>query len=90
MQNTNDLLKNYREQIDWIDKQIVYLLSRRFEIVKQIWIIKKQNNIPPLQLDRWNSLLNNLKDYSKEIGLNPNLIEKFWNEIHNEALNIEK
>jgi chorismate mutase len=31
-----ELLPHYRDQIDTIDGEIVYLLSRRFEIVKQI------------------------------------------------------
>jgi chorismate mutase len=31
-----ELLQNYREQIDTLDKEMIYLLSRRFEIVKQI------------------------------------------------------
>jgi chorismate mutase len=33
---TNELLKNYREQIDTLDKELIYLLFRRFEIVKQV------------------------------------------------------
>jgi chorismate mutase len=32
----NELLTNYRDQIDTLDKELLYLLSRRFEIVKQI------------------------------------------------------
>jgi chorismate mutase len=32
----DELLKNYREQIDTLDNEIIYLLSRRFALVKQI------------------------------------------------------
>jgi len=32
----DDLLKNYREQIDTIDIEIIYLLSRRFALVEEI------------------------------------------------------
>jgi chorismate mutase len=31
-----DLLENYRAQIDTLDKELIYLFFRRFEIVKQI------------------------------------------------------
>jgi len=31
-----EILENFRNQIDTIDEEIIYLLSRRFEIVKQI------------------------------------------------------
>jgi len=30
------LLENFREQIDTIDNEIIYLLSRRFALVEQI------------------------------------------------------
>lgn len=90
MGQTDKILQNYREQIDTIDWEMVYLLSRRLEIVKNIWELKKENNIPLLQEDRWNSLLNTIKKDGKERWINPLLIENIWNLIHNEALKIEK
>ena len=88
--NINELLKNYREQIDTLDHEIVYLLSRRFTIVKEIWEIKKQNNIPALQNWRWEELMKNLLEYAREREINPELIRTIWEEIHKEALNLEK
>ncbi|MDF1682574.1 MAG: chorismate mutase [Patescibacteria group bacterium] len=35
MENS-ELLKIYRDQIDSLDKEMIYLLFRRFELVKQI------------------------------------------------------
>ncbi len=32
----NEILQTYRDQIDTIDSEIIYLLSRRLEIVKQV------------------------------------------------------
>jgi chorismate mutase len=32
----NKLLENFREQIDTLDAEILYLLSRRFTIVNEI------------------------------------------------------
>jgi len=37
----DELLVSFRNQIDTIDEEIIYLLSRRFELVKQIGNIKK-------------------------------------------------
>jgi chorismate mutase len=31
-----ELLENFREQIDTLDAEIIYLLSRRFKIVNEI------------------------------------------------------
>ena len=86
----NELLKNYREQIDTLDKEILYLLHRRFEIVKQIWIIKKENNIEALQKDRWDELLNENIEVGKELFLSEDIVRDIWERIHTESLRIEK
>jgi len=38
----DEYLKNFREQIDTLDHEIIYLLSRRFTLVEQIGKIKKE------------------------------------------------
>lgn len=86
----NNLLKNYREQINSLDRELIYLLSRRFEIVNQIWIIKKENNISALQEWRWNELLSENLEIAKEFWVSKNVIIDIWNRIHKESLNIEK
>ena len=86
----NELLNTYRIQIDTLDKEIIYLLSRRFEIVNQIWIIKKENNIPALQKDRWEELLNDNIQAGKELLVSESLIRDVWEKIHAESLRIEK
>ena len=88
--NHKELLKNYREQIDLLDKEIIYLLSRRFQILKQIWILKKENNIELLQKDRWEALLNDNIEVGKELLVSEGLIRDIWNRIHEESLGIEK
>lgn len=89
MQNEK-LLKNYREQISSLDKEIIYLLSRRFIIVNEIWNIKKQENIPLLQKDIWEKLLSENIEKAQELGLEIKLIEDIWNRIHEESLRIEE
>jgi chorismate mutase len=89
MENS-EILQTYRDQIDTIDSEVIYLLSRRFEIVKQIWILKKELDMAPLQPERWQEVLNNLKEDAKEHWVNENLIEDIWNRIHKESLNLEK
>ena len=85
-----DLLKNFREQIDSLDREILYLLFRRFTIVNEIWKIKKQLNMSALQQDRWKEVLENKIEVWKEYWLNKEFIEDIWNRIHKEALEIEK
>jgi chorismate mutase len=83
-------LLTHRAQIDTIDHEIVYLLSRRFENVKEIGKIKKENNIPALQQDRFKTLLQNLIEDAEHRMLNTKLIEDIWELIHNESLRLEK
>lgn len=89
MENS-ELLKIYRDQIDTLDKELIYLFFRRFEIVKQIWLIKKQDNIPALDNDRWQTLLNENLEVSREYWLKDDFIIDIWNRIHSESLKIEK
>ena len=64
-----ELLQIYRDQIDTLDKEIIYLLTRRFQIVNEIWILKKENNIDALQNDVWNKLISDHIAVWKEIWL---------------------
>ena len=84
------LLENFREQIDTIDNEIIYLLSRRFDLVEQIWNIKKEMWEEAFQPKRWNDLLKKLLEKAKERWVNQNLVKNIWEQIHKEALNIEK
>ena len=82
-------LENFREQIDTLDYEIIYLLSRRFALVEQIWIIKKDLWESALQPKRWEELERKILIEAKERNVNPELIKKIWNEIHSESLRIE-
>ncbi len=46
-------LSSYRQEIDNIDKEIIKLLGKRFTTVKQVGVLKKEQNLPPLQPSRW-------------------------------------
>ncbi|NVP17367.1 chorismate mutase [Candidatus Gracilibacteria bacterium] len=85
-----ELLKIYREQIDTLDKELIYLFFRRFEIVKQIGLIKKAENIVPLDNNRWQKLLNENLEFSREYGLNDEFILDIWSRIHSESLKLEE
>lgn len=84
-----EILDIFRTQIDTLDIEIIDLLSRRFQIVEQIWELKKQEWIPALQPDRWEKLLESLKVEAGERWVSPEFIEELWNVIHKEALRKE-
>ena len=86
----DNYLKNFREQIDTLDYEIIYLLSRRFALVEQIWKIKKDLWEEALQQNRWNELMSNLLEEAREKNVPEELVKNIWNEIHKHSLNIEK
>ena len=83
------LLETYRDQIDTIDLEIIYLLSRRFLLVEQIWKIKKEAWENALQPQRWEYILNNLYLEADDRNVNRELVKEIWELIHKESLKIE-
>lgn len=85
-----ELLENYRNQIDTLDFEIIYLLSRRFQIVEEIGNIKKEAWVEPYQKDRWEELMAKLMEEAEDKQVNKKLVEDIWNLIHQESLRREK
>ena len=80
-----ELLQQFRDQVKTIDLEIIYLLSRRFENVKQIWALKKELNLEIHQEDIWNNLLADILEESKERFLDEDFVKNIWNLIHEES-----
>ncbi len=83
-------LEDYRNKIDFLDKEIIKLLSERFEVVKLVWEFKKVNNMQALQSWRWQAVLDSRKEFAKNLWLSEEFIEKIWNEIHDYAISLEE
>jgi len=80
-----ELLQQFRDQVKTIDLEIIYLLSRRFENVKQIWALKKELDLEVHQEDIWNNLLADILEESKERFLDEDFVKNIWNLIHVES-----
>ncbi len=83
-------IKKLREEIDEIDSQIIELISRRMNKVKDVGVLKKLLNLPPLDMNRFREVLNSRIELAEKAGLPRILIESLWNIFHEEALEIEK
>jgi chorismate mutase len=83
-------LIEYRNKIDNIDNQIIELLAKRFEIVKQVGHYKKEHHLPPLQPGRWQEVLEDKIQKAQKYNIDKNCIVDIWNRIHEAALEIEK
>ncbi|PIV38208.1 hypothetical protein COS31_00610 [Candidatus Roizmanbacteria bacterium CG02_land_8_20_14_3_00_36_15] len=83
-------LDDLRKIIDEIDGLIVNLLAKRMKVVKKVGLFKKRHNLPPLDPTRWQQVLNSKMEKAKSLGLDPEMVKKIYNIIHNQALEIEK
>lgn len=86
----NKQIYNWREQIDMVDEKILSLLAKRGEIVKRIGQIKKKQNIPVLDTNRWDKVLTSLLTKGDSLGLSKDFIEKLFNLIHKYSIKIQK
>ena len=84
------LIEDCRKDIDEIDEKIVKLLAKRFELVKQIGKIKKQNNIAIIDKQRFHKVLQKVKNFAKKEELSTTFINKIYNTIHEFSCELEK
>ena len=74
-------LKDYREEIDKIDEDILIALFRRKEISELIGKFKAEKNIEIQDSEREKELLKNLRKKAKTWNLNEEYVEKIWKTI---------
>lgn len=70
------MLKQLRDQIDWIDSEIVVQLGRRIQMAREIARIKKREGTPILDLNRETEIKANMRGLAKEQGISPLVVEE--------------
>lgn len=76
--------------VDDIDHEIVSLLARRFDLVRQMGEIKKEENLSVLQMQRWKFVLTQRAQWAKERGIDEDFIKELFRCIHAESVNLQK
>lgn len=82
-----NILSDLRSKIDWIDDQLLDLLEQRMEIVKNIGMYKKKNNISILQNARWEEIIYSSIEKGAQKGLSREFINNAFKAIHQESIN---
>lgn len=78
-----------RAKIDVIDENILYILSTRMEISRQIGEYKKKNNIAILQTSRWDAVLDKVIAKGAGYGLSEKFVTKVFNAIHDASVSVQ-
>jgi chorismate mutase len=82
-------LDQLRSRIDALDTELVEVLAARSEIVNQIALYKKNNNVMALQIDRWTKLLNARIELGSKMNLDPVFIKTLFQLIHEDSVRLQ-
>lgn len=88
----SDILDNYRLEINNIDEELLTLLKKRMKLSIKIGKFKKENNIPILNKNRENQVLERINTCNKkdnEIIISENLIGILWTNIMNYSKDLQ-
>jgi chorismate mutase len=89
----NKEIELLRGKIDYCDESILFSLNDRFSHVKKIGEIKKKNNIPIVDEDRFKKMINDrlaLRNTYIADCLSEDFIRKLFDLIHEESCKIQK
>ena len=87
---SNTPLDNWRKQIDTIDDEIVSLFANRMSIVEKIGKYKKENNLPLMDNDRWQLLIEKLLHKAEKLSLPKDLVKDIYAQVLKHAMQIEE
>lgn len=75
-----------RNEIDQIDQKLIEVLTERMQIVNKIGQVKKEKNVAVLQNQRFNEIMEKMKQKAHQTGLSDEFISGIFREIHQESI----
>ncbi|MGM0498351.1 MAG: chorismate mutase, partial [Bacteroidota bacterium] len=94
LNDTNNMnpseLQQLRENIDFLDEELLEILNRRMQLIKQIGYYKKNKKLSIFQEDRWRNVLSKRLKNGKKKGLDQQFIKRIFETIHNESVTKQK
>ena len=87
--NVKELLRTHRIEIDMLDRQIIALLGRRYEIVNEVGKLKAENKVSPVQTDRMQEVLDHVGELAKKNGLSPEFVQELYSKMIDHAHTLE-
>lgn len=79
-----------RYMLDDIDDEILQLLGRRMQLVKDLGQIKKEENLSVLQMERWNQVVDRCRNIAQSKGLELSFVQDLLNCLHTEAIRLQQ
>ena len=79
-------IENIRQILDALDAEVVDILGKRMDIVKEMATIKSKYNMPILQQDRWREIVQSRTEWGAKNGLNEEFMLKLFELIHDKSI----
>lgn len=73
-----DSLKKLRKKIDLLDENLLKTLAERRKIVEEIFVIKKEFNLPKRDKSREKEMLGKRKELAKRLNLKADFAEQLF------------
>lgn len=89
VRDTNQSTENLsalRRQIDELDNSLLELLARRMRVSREIGTYKKEHNMPILQTQRYDEILQNRIAQAVQMGMDPEFMKTVLVAIHEESV----
>ncbi len=80
----NEFLRQKRDQLDDVDRQITKLLEKRFELSTMVIKKKKENGMDVYDADRENDIYNNIRNEQRKF-LRDNSLRAIFERILDES-----
>jgi chorismate mutase-like protein len=74
-------LMKFREQIDAIDKELIDVLKRRFEVIRAVGAFKAREGIEVVQSDRAKFVIERAEKAAKDNGLDADFVRKLYEKM---------
>lgn len=75
-----------RDKIDAIDQQLLELLSRRFEVTREVGRIKARSGLESVDIQRERQKLERLRNLADEYALNSEFVHQLFQSIFREVV----
>jgi chorismate mutase len=83
-------LKPFRKQIDDLDKEIMALFGKRFQIIREVAKLKSERGIPTYISDRVEEVKDNCEELARQQGLDPSVFRVLYTILINHACDVEE
>ena len=83
---TTENLNELRKQIDETDMTILETLAKRMRISREIGTYKKEHEMPILQTNRYDEIINNRVQDATHLEMDADFIKEIFEAIHSESV----